>query len=251
MLYIDLIFLLNFLIDLLLLMASDHLMGFPFRPQVFPAALLGAVYGSLCALPRFAFLSHPCWYLVFLILLSGAAFGLQASSVRRGGLFLLLSMALGGMAGAIRQAKFLPLVLEALGLWLLTLLCFGNRKIGTQFVPVTVSQGEKTVSFTALRDTGNQLRDPVTGKSVIVVSPRQAQLLTGLTLDQLRHPLKTMEAPPIPGLRLIPYRSVGTCGSMLLGLRFPAVRIGSRKGPALLAFAPEGFDPNHFYEALA
>jgi len=99
-----------------------------------------------------------------------------------------------------------------------------------------------------LEDTGNCLRDPVTGASVLVVGAQAARLLTGLTQQQLRSPLTTLGT--IPGLRLIPYRTVGTGAGLLLAMRFQNVRIGSWQGSTLVAFAPEGLEMGHPYQAL-
>ena len=249
--YIDLVILLNFLTDLLLLLGTNRLMGFPSRlKQLIPAALLGALYSAACMIPSLFFLGTPLWSLIFLCLISLTAFGFSESALRRGALFLLLSMALGGMALAIHQAKFHILLLEALALWLLTRISFGSSKVGTGYLPIRVATDHGTFSFTALADTGNQLKDPLTGEPVLVVAPREAQLLTGLSLEQLAHPLSTMVSAPLKGLRLIPYEAVGKKGGMMLCMRFPKVEIGKHTGPALLAFAFEGLGSST-YQALA
>ena len=89
--------------------------------------------------------------------------------------------------------------------------------------------------LTALRDTGNSLRDPITGKPVLIVGADIAEKLTGLSPAALRDPVRTMGS--LPGLRLIPYRTVGNTG-FLLALRIPSVKIGNRQGSALVAFSP-------------
>ena len=82
---------------------------------------------------------------------------------------------------------------------------------------------------------------------MLIVSSGPAQVLTGLTKQQLRDPVHTMGT--IPGLRLIPYRTIGQTG-LLLALQIPAVRIGSWQGSSLVAFAPEGLCADGTYEAL-
>ena len=54
----------------------------------------------------------------------------------------------------------------------------------------------------------------------------------------------------IPGLRLVPYRTVGNDSGMLLALRIPKVKIGTWQGSSLVAFAPEGLQPGEEYQAL-
>ena len=75
----------------------------------------------------------------------------------------------------------------------------------------------------------------------VVIGCREAQQLTGLGLEQLKKPLQTMTSPPIPGLRLIPYRAVGAENGLLLAMRFPAVKVGGRSHPGIVAFAPQSF----------
>ena len=249
--YIDLVMILNFFCDLLLLLGTNQLMGFPADlRRLLPAAFLGALYSGLAMIPSLFFLGNFFWYLVFLWLISLTAFGFSESAFRRAALFLLLSMALGGMALAIREAKLPVLLLEALALWLLSRVSFGSSTAGQKYLPVRVTTGRETHSFVALLDTGNQLKDPITGESVVVVSPGEAALLSGLTREQIAHPLETMMACPRKGLRLIPFQAVGQKGGMMLSMHFDQVTIGRHAGPALLAFAPEGLG-GRGYEALA
>jgi stage II sporulation protein GA (sporulation sigma-E factor processing peptidase) len=121
---------------------------------------------------------------------------------------------------------------------------------GREYVPVELTYGGKTVSIVALRDSGNTLRDPISGEQVLVVSGEVAERLTGLTQDQLRAPLKTLMCRPVPGLRLIPYRAVGQAGDMLLAMRFDRVKIGNRTQSAVVAFAAEGLGRGDVYQAL-
>lgn len=118
-------------------------------------------------------------------------------------------------------------------------------------MPITLTYGGNTVSLTALRDSGNTLRDPITGEQVLVISGEVAQRLTGISVDAMRKPLETLAKRPVPGLRLIPYRAVGQGSGMLLALRFENVKIGTRRQSAIVAFAPEGLGKNSMYQALA
>ena len=53
----------------------------------------------------------------------------------------------------------------------------------------------------------------------------------------------------LPGLRLIPYKTVGGSG-LLLGLWLQDVKIGSSQGSSLVAFSPEIFSAEGMYQAL-
>ena len=114
-------------------------------------------------------------------------------------------------------------------------------------MPVELAYGDKHLHITALQDTGNTLRDPVTGRDVLVVGADVASELIGLTPHQLQSPVESVGV--LPGLRLIPYHSVGT-RSFMLAMRLQNVKIGTWQGSSLVAFAPEGLSSEGTYQAL-
>lgn len=249
--YLDLVMVLNFLVDFLLLLGTNRLSGFPVQPwRCAGAALVGAVYSGACLLPGFRFLGNLLWRCVSLCLMGVMAFGFDAGALKRGGVFLLLSMAMGGIALSLGRGDVLSLVLCAAFCLLLSLVSFGGQVGGREYVPLKIAYEGQSASLIALKDTGNTLRDPVTGERVLVISAEVASRLTGLTLQQLQHPLETLVFHPVPGLRLIPYRSVGNAGGLLLAKRFEDVTIGEKKQSALVAFAAEGLGKGEIYQAL-
>lgn len=248
--YLDLVMVLNFLVDFLLLLGTNRLAGFPLgASRCALAALVGSVYSGACLLPGFRFLGNLLWRTVSLAAMGLLAFGLARGSIKRTGLFLLLSMAMGGLVLSLGREDFGALTVAALLCFGLCRVCFGNTVGSREYVPLTLTYEDKTASVIALRDSGNTLRDPVTGQQVLVVSGEIGQRLTGLTLEQLQHPLETLSRRPIPGLRLIPYRAVGQGGSFLLGLRLP-VKIDGKQTESVVAFAAEGFGKGQVYQAL-
>ena len=249
--YLDLVVILNFLVDFLLLLGTNRLSGFPPSPlRAAAAAALGAVYSGVCMMPRLRFLGGLVWRIVSLAAMAAIAFGWDKSTWKRSGVFVLLSMALGGASVSIGHGNFLTLLLTAGGVWALCIIAFGGQVGGREYVPVELTYGEKSVGIIALRDSGNTLRDPISGEQVLVIAGEVAQKLTGLTPEQLRAPLKTLMSRPVPGLRLIPYRAVGQAGDMLLAMRFDKVKIGDRTQSAVVAFAPEGLGRGDVYQAL-
>ena len=249
--YVDGVILLNFLVDFLLLLGTNRLSGYPSdKGRLLAASALGAAYGGACLLPGVRFLGSLLWRIVTLLLMGSIAFGWNHSALRRCGVFLLLSFALGGLAVTIGGRDVRALVLAGVGVWCLCRASFEMMAGCRDYVPLEIRHQGKTVKLLALRDTGNTLRDPITGRSALVLSAGAAARLTGLTLEQLRHPLETMEAAPLSGLRLLPYRTVGQGSGMMLAMFFENVMIDGRKGRALVAFAPENFGGNGQYQAL-
>ncbi len=249
--YLDVVMVLNFLVDLLLLLGTNRLSGHPLAVgRAALAAGLGGAYSGACLLPGFRFLGNALWRTVSLALMAAIAFGIRASALRRGVLFLLLCTALGGIAIGMGSGSFWGLVASAGVLCLLCVIGFRVPPGTRNLIPIALYHGDRRVKLLALQDTGNTLRDPVTGQSVLVAGPEAARELLGLTQKQLASPVETMTTADIPGLRLIPYRAVGSANGMLLAVRLEHVRIGAWRGSALVAFAPEGLDRENTYQAL-
>ena len=246
--YLDLVILLNFVVDFLLLLGTNRLAGFPPGPgRAATAAALGGLYGGACLLPGFAFLGNTLWRIVSLGLMGTIAFGIDRSTLRRCALFVLLSMALGGLAVNLGGGGITVLGAAA-GLGVLCLVGFQRISVSRTGIPVWLNYRGKSVRVLALHDTGNTLRDPLTGEPVLVAGPRIARELTGLTPEELGDPLGTV--PKHPGLRLIPYRAVGKAQGMMVGILVRQARIGKRERSVLVAFAPEGLGEDGEYEAL-
>ena len=246
--YISGVFLLNFLVDFLLLLAADRLCGYSVKLIRIPlAALLGGVYAACCLLPGFYFLGNALWRTVSLGLMSVIAYGLSVSALRRGLVFTILLMALGGVVMGLESGGSWGVICGAVTVCLLCFIGFRGRIGGASYVPVELCYGNKHLRITALQDTGNTLRDPITGRAVLVVSADTALELLGLTRSQLQNPVASLGA--LPGLRLIPYRSIGA-SSFLLAMKLKNVKIGTWQGSTLVAFAPEGLSDEGAYQAL-
>ena len=249
--YLDAVALLNFLVDFLLLLGTNRLCGYPpLWGRSALAAALGGIYGAVCLLPGMGFLGNTLWRCVSLGLMSWIAFGISKSALRRAVIFVLLCMALGGIAQGFGIGGAASVIASAAAVCMMCFFGFRDRPGSVSYVPVELSYGNKQLRLTALCDTGNTLTDPITGRSVLVVGAEVAQQLTGLTQQQLRSPVSAVTQASIPGLRLIPYRTVSQPSGMLLALRFPRVRIGSWQGSSLVAFAPEKLCDDGQYQAL-
>ncbi len=250
--YRDLVFLLSFLVNYLLLYGTNRLCGFPTgHVRTALAAALGGAYGAACTVPQLAFLGAWLWRLVFFGLMALLAFGMNASALRRGVIFFLLSMALEGLAAGIGRVNLWTVLLAAATLWLLCLVGFGSGKVGSSYVPVVITRGNRSVSLTALLDTGNTLRDPLSGWPVLVVDASVGWKLLSMTEAEMKEPLKTITSGAYQGLRLIPYHAVGQPAGLLLGIRADSVCIDGKKCDYMVAFAPHSIGQGKPFEALA
>ncbi len=249
--YLDLTLLLNFLVDGLLLLAANRLTGYPpgWRRTILAAAV-GGVYGAACMVPGFSFLGNLFWRLVSLAGMSVLAFGCNAGALRRGLIFVLLTMALGGVALGLGKGSFFALIMAAAGVAVLCRLGLSAPLGAQKYCTVELQWQGKTLDLLALRDTGNTLRDPVSGQTVLVLGEQVGKKM-GLTPRELQDPVGTLTSGTLQGVRLIPYRAVGQPGGLLLGLRMEQVKVDGKIVSPLVAFAPGPIGTEDGYQALA
>ena len=248
--YLDLVVALNFAVDFLLLVGTNRMTGFPpaSRRSALGAAI-GGIYGGLCILPGFRFLGSGIWRLVFLVLMGSTAFGWNRSALRRIPIFLILNMALGGITAGSGVKSFLGVLLCEGFLWIL---CRSGFRIadGQKYIPAELSWKGNRVNLFALRDTGNTLSDPISGEQVFVCGADVAEELLGVSRIRFRDPVGIVESGIIPGLRLIPYHSVGKSNGMLPAIRLEEAVIGGVRKEPLVAFAPEEIAKGQVYRML-
>lgn len=243
--YVGFVMLLSFFVDLLLLGGTDRLLGICSSVRsVVSAAAIGAAYTGISLLSTSLLISGLVTRLVvlFVMTLAGGNFSFQKVST-----FILLTISVGMIANG-----FAGIHTEEL---LVTIVCMFVQFVAAKRVdnkdtvmPVELTYRGKTKTILALIDTGNGLRDPITGERVIVISHKIAEDFTGLTKDQLSKPSENLHR--LPGGRLIPYRAIGTDNGLLMAVRFPVVSVGRRKSSALVAFAPSGFQGDCSFQAL-
>ena len=242
---------LNFLVDFLLILGTNRISGYPFGvKRAILAALGGVVYAAGCFYPGFDFLRNGLWRVVSYFLMSTIAFGFDWTSVHRGVLFVFMNIVLWGISLGLDNRGFAAMLIGAIGVCLLFVLGFPGNP-GQRYVPVEICHRGKHLTLTALVDTGNTLRDPVSNQAVLVADAVAAEKLLGLSVYDLSHPVETLGGGGHPGLRLIPYQSVGQSSGMLLGLRVEQIKVNGKKEKMVVAFAPQTIGQGRPYQALA
>ena len=278
--YVDTLFLLNALVDYLLLLLSARLAGEVLHRLRFAAgAAVGGLYAVALFLPGLGFLAHPACRLAAAAGMLLCAFGGSARLARQSVLFLALSCALGGgilaitllggtglalEGGVLYSGMDLKIVLlSAAGCYLvLSATCrrlARHTAASGQLIPARIKMGDKVISITALVDTGNTLTDPVTGQGVMVAEAESVETLfpkeSGWERSLLSDPAAALERLDRGGLRgrlrLLPYRAVGVERGLLLAVRMDELTLdGRRQTPALVALSPTPVSDGGGYRAL-
>ncbi|MCC2253976.1 sigma-E processing peptidase SpoIIGA [Ruminococcus sp. CLA-AA-H200] len=205
-LYIDLFFLENFMIDSLLLTAVNRVLK---RGQPYWRLMLGGASGSVLtcfviALPLPAAARMLLFHLVVnsLMLLIGLGYEGAAGFVRAFLLLYVSAVFMGGIMQILRPYMRYASIFYAaaavgfflfLGSWkVMSRLCVQKSSLRT----VTLCTGCGETEVSALLDTGNSLRDFVSGDPVSILDPELVKEIT-------ENPEKER------GFHVIPYRCVG------------------------------------------
>ena len=278
--YVDTLFLLNGVVDYLLLLAAARLAGEPLRRWRFAlGAALGGLYAVAIFLPGLSFLAHPLCRAASMLLMLLLAYGGSRRLLRQGVLFVALTCAFGGGVVAIGLLGGTGLSLgggvfySALDLKMVLLsaaVCYGVitlvlQRVGKhssaagELVRARLRLGERQVELTALLDTGNTLTDPASGRPVLVAEGERVAHL--FPADHRPGPADLTD--PSSALtrlgtgewsrrfRLLPYRSVGVERGLLLAVRADALELNGRdRGPVLVALSPTPVSDGGGYQAL-
>lgn len=275
--YGDVLFALNLLLDYAVLLASAKIAACPFvRLRLLGGALFGAVYAVAVFVPGLQILSA-----LPLKLCAGTAMALIAFGGQHRFFNLLLvlfgvTMAMGGgvlALTALGSAAF-PRGVAVTGTDLLAvvvagsagyaLLTFGFRRraahASSSFVEVGMGLADREIHFRALVDTGNTLTDRSQRRVIVVdwqrlndLLPEQAKLekskisAPGNGFEMLARTLGPDRA------QLISFRTVGQNGGLLLGLKPDWVQIGrngKRRTDVLAVFSPNPVSDGGAYQGL-
>lgn len=271
--YIDSLFALNFLIDYCMVLASARVCGVVLRRgRYLAAALLGALYAVAMVLPGLGFLGRTPVKLALGVAMALLAFGGEAHLLRCTVVFFAVSAGFGGAVyaatllaggspagGALVSVSGRVLALSFAVCYAVLSLVFRRRAraVDREIRPVTVTLGASTVTLRGLRDSGNSLHDPVSGRCA-AVADRAAVLplfdgAAALTLPE--DAVGTVEAlSALPGcagrFRLLPYTALGVPGALLPAFRPDAVAVAGEPEELLIALAPSPLSGTGEFEAV-
>lgn len=272
--YIDSLFLVNWIIDYFILLCTAKVASARIhRGWIAIGALTGSLYACICVLPGMEFASHPIVKVAAGGILCIIAFHSENQILRCTLIFFVISAGFGGILWAVSmfggydpggRLLYLPIngkvlaVTFALAYAVISALFRRFEETARQQMHLVeaVFHGQ-TVSFTALRDTGNSLFDPLSNSKVLVCEQVVAAPLLGPYADKLRvsDPTVALSAlsniPEFAGtFRLIPFNSVGATG-LLLAFRPDRITIdGKEENNILLAVTTSALSSYGEYQAI-
>jgi len=276
----------NCLFDCLLLWATSAVTRTPTsRGRLLAAALTGTgyyllhllaearvvpYYGALRSVPVVVLVSALMLFLAFgrlrlrrLVSVAAHFYGIGFAAAGAG-------MAAAHLLGSPSRPDTIAGFLAASGaILLIAELGWGavQRSIWQQLyhMPVEIRFGDRSCRLQALVDTGNRLRDPLSGAPVVVAEGEALRPLLPEYLQPAVAAMETGDLGPVSRLlsseewsarfRVIPYASIGREHGLLIGFRPDEVRIvvdgrSVPVGPCILGLCKGPLDPEGAYQAL-
>ncbi|MGO0122030.1 sigma-E processing peptidase SpoIIGA [Desulfothermobacter acidiphilus] len=284
--YVDELLLTNTLMNFLVLYLTGRLAGLAFSVwRLLLAALLGFLYILILFTPSGAYLYNLVGKVLVSLLMLWLAFGFMPW--RRflvvGLIFYGISLALGGVVYGVSfffhghpEGEKLTYRFFLPGLLATVLLAIVLGRVGTRLhrrvgegffhVPCRLWLANRSLELTALVDTGNQLLDPASGYPVMIVDyavlephlPEEFRswLRESGSSDPTSFASWSWSDPRwLTRIRLIPFRSLGVSGGLLVGIKPDAVEVwyrgkGVKTSKVVVGIYGDRLSPEGTYQAL-
>lgn len=256
--YIDVVLIENLMMNFIILLATGLILKEKIRVIRFLlASLLGAIYSVVSYLSILEIYSSMILKIILSIVMIYIAFNPQTMKKmwKDTLLFYLTSFVFGGAAFALiyivkpqdilmRNGLFLgtyplkTIILGAIIAFVIIMTAFTvvKTKITKKdmFCEVEIELNDKKIETTAMIDTGNLLKEPITNTPVIVVEhtllydciPKEIlNHLDELLGGEFNNIPEEIKEEYIAKLKLIPFSSLGKQNGMLLGIKAKAIKI--------------------------
>lgn len=227
--YIDRLFLINLIADYLLCLLCARFCGLYLRRLRYTlAAAVGAVFSVMTLIPACGFLNHPAFTVCCLLAMSLIAYGREEHLLRIICVFLAVCASLGGAVWAVSlhlgsapaEHMLTLLAVFCLSYTVLSLINRGRaQRDGKHCVEARLDAFGKSCVFMALCDSGNCLRDPISGSRVMIASPRALSPVLGNCTVLFENPDSVSllnlinDIPEFRGrFRLLPYSALAGSG---------------------------------------
>lgn len=243
--YIDILFLVNLMINTIILLAAATIMKIRYSPlRIFIGAALGAVYSCVVFFPEMHLMYTLAAKAAAAVIISAVAYspGSFLQCIKQTAVFFGITAVFGiaslgalyftdigiRLGGVISNGIFyfnIPLsylLFSCAATYAALSLAtrFVKKSATRSYTHITIVNDGRSVNLKALVDTGNMLKDPFSGKTVMIAEAKMLEPLFDFDISALAGDGLSQNALP-PGFRLIPFSSIG------------------RKNGILVAFVPE------------
>ena len=286
--YLDMVLLENLCMNYIILFATGYILKIKMKHwKLIISSLLGGIYAIVSYLEILPIYSHIFMKILLSIAMVYIAYNAKKvkTLMKQLILFYLTSFVFGGCAFAllyfIKPQDILmkngvyvgtyPLKIALLGGlvgFILTYIAFKvvktKLKKKDMIYPIMIKINNKSLNLQAMLDTGNLLKEPITGMPVIVVEKQELQSIIPITILEHMKEIIGGEVPEIISeeereyftkFRVIPFSSIGKQNGLMLGIKADEVIIQKdeekeKQRNVIVGIFPETLSKNHTYTAL-
>lgn len=262
------------MINTVILLAAATLMKIKYSAiRLFFSATLGAIYSCVMFFPKLELLYTIFAKILAAVIISYIAYAPKGiiQCVKQTGVFYGVTAIFGitslgllyftdigiKLGGVISNGIFyfnipiLYLVFScAVTYTALTLIPqFMKKYTSRTYTHITIVNGGKSVDLKALVDTGNMLKDPFSGKTVMIAEANMLSPLFDFDINKLAE--STYETSLPPGFRLIPFSSIGKKSGLLVAFVPEKIIVDNLDKTNIVTALHTGkLSKNHEYNAL-
>ena len=287
--YLDVVLLENLCMNYIILFATGYIMKLKQKQwRLVLSSLLGSIYAVVSyleILPLYSSFAVKMLLSVGMVYLAYKANGIKMLA-KQLVLFYLVSFVFGGCAFALlyfvkpqdifmRNGVYVgtyPLKIALLGGivgFIITYIAFKvvktRLKRKDMIYDVKITLHEKSLNLKAMLDTGNLLKEPITGMPVVVVEKEKLySLMPANLLNHIEELIggdgqeklnEIEEKEYLTKLRVIPFSSIGKQNGLMLGLKADKVTIQKEeerqtRKDVIIGIFPQTLSKNHIYTAL-
>lgn len=287
--YLDVVLLENLCMNYIILFATGYILKIKMKHwKLLLSGLLGSIYAVVSYLEILPLYSNIFMKILLSIGMVYLAYMPKGAKqlIKQLVLFYLTSFVFGGCAFALlyfikpqdilmRNGVYVgtyPLKVALLGGlvgFILTYIAF--KVVKTKFrkkdmiYAIKIKIGKKSIQLKAMLDTGNLLKEPITGMPVVVVEKEELSSIIPITIlehieeivggDATNYISQEEEKEYLTKFRVIPFSSIGKQNGLMLGLKADEITIEKEeetqtRTDAIVGIFPQALSQSHTYTAL-
>lgn len=266
--YLDILFFINFIADYITLLCTAKISCAVIRRRsILFASAIGALYACLCVVFPNHYINHPIIQLSCAILLCLISFHSEESLLRCCITFMIISSVFGGILSPLvfitQKGAFLSVNIKVfiftftIVYFILFYLSHRTGKHASQvYHQAKISLCDKKITLTVLRDTGNELYDPISNLPVLIVERKiLKELIPELSIISPEEDVydafcKFNSLPHLIGrFRLIPCQSISS-KDVLLGIIPDSISVDGKNTEMIVACTNNKLSTTNQYQGI-